>query len=336
MAQTEQSATATDSAPVVDAFDASVAALEAAIGASDAPPPAADTAPVEPVAAPAEAAPAVAPPKVEEKPPEPEALSPQMEAIARREKRAMERDKAIGDREKALAEKEKTLATLDELASIAKGGNAKALAERLGLTKEAAQGLARSLWYEAMGEEAPADVRQQAELRQLREEQARQAKLLEEERAARASEREQSRVESARAQYAGQISAYVSAPFEGAPLVKAYAEESPQEMAQQLFSLGLRYAEANPEEPAPTPADLVKQMEAALEEQIAPLRKRGLLSTTPKANTTPVPEATAPAALTSQRAATAATMRAAELSDEERFEASVRAMKEASALSRGA
>jgi hypothetical protein len=80
------------------------------------------------------------------------------------------------------------------------------------------------------------------------------------------------------------------------------------------------------------PADLVALLEQELEVQVAPLRKRGFLSVTPKVESNSEPEARAPSALTNQRAATASKKRTADLSDEERFKAALKAMDEASAI----
>lgn len=299
-AQTEPSTT--EAAPSAESQ------LEAAIGEMAA----AITKPTGEPAAEVAAPPADAEP-VKEAP-----LSPQMVALARRDKQLRERETKLkaefAAREKELADKAAALGSAEELVALYKASPGK-FAAKLGLTKEQAQELAKAQWYEAMGDEAPPEVKSTAAMRELEQKLAALEAAREADRKAMEAERAMANVHAARASYRASIDTYIKGELADAPLVKAYAEDTPADVAAQLFELGLRHAESNPEDPIKGPAELVALLNAALEEQVAPLRKRGIMAD-PKATPKNVPEAKAPSALTNQRAS-AASKRTTEVASEE-------------------
>jgi hypothetical protein len=216
-----------------------------------------------------------------------------------------------------------------------------AKAQAKGLTPAQLKTSIQALWYSLDGAEAPQDIKlslaladQQAAIKKQQADfEAYKAKQEQDFK----NQQAEAQVSTARARYQAGIDAYLDTAFEGAPLVKAFASgDTPEEsasarqaMVSQLFTLALAHAEANPDEPVPTPAELVRQLEVELDAQVAPLKKRGFLSYDPKATTPPVQEDKAPSALTNQRAATASKQRAAVLSKEERHAEAMKALEAA-------
>lgn len=274
----------------------------------------------------ATSAPEVVAEPVAETPPVVEQLSPQMAQLARRDKGLRERETKLkadlAAYEAASAELAASKGTASDFVKLFQS-DIVAAAKRAELTTEQMQAKATELWYAAMGEKAPAEVQANSKFREFQDEIAALKAAREEDKKANEAARIEAQSEGARRTYANSIHTYVTSAFDGAPLVKAFAEENPAGVSEQLFQLGLRHAQANPTAEVLSPADLVKQFEAALEKEMAPLRKRGLLND-PKVTTPSVPEARAPSALTNQRAAAASKSRTATTSDEERLKQAIR------------
>lgn len=252
---------------------------------------------LEPPPAPAEAAPPVetaapeTPPAVEEKTPEP---AKPAERFAPALLKLQEREAAVVAREQTIKQYEADLTALrDQLVAVERAQRSfrhdpasfiKSIAPDIDLAD-----LAKTLWYEKLGQQAPPEYRATKEARaaqgsieQLR---AEFEQKISEERQRWAQEQAAAQQEQAYNQYLGSLASYAKAPPENLPLVKGYAAADPDRVQRGLLKIAQKHAQATGGEVL-TP----EQCAAKLEKELQGLRAAlGVPAAAPQPAPTPVP-----------------------------------------------
>lgn len=205
-------------------------------------------------------APEVTPPKQEEKKAEPDA--------AVKLYKLLEREAAVVEREGKLKQAEAELAKLKELNNNLMQSKSRFMADPARYIKElypeaSLSDIAKALWYEDLGDNAPAEYKlsktaniAKTEIQQLREE-------LETERKRIAEENERMKAEVAYNQYVGAVTSFVKEVPEDLTLVKSFAQANPDAASQAMLKLATQHVQATGQ--VPTPEQCAKALQAELE-----------------------------------------------------------------------
>ena len=248
--------------------------------------------PTEPVVAPpAETVKAAEPEKPATPPPQPE-LPPQVLKLMEREAQVVEREVKLKAAEADLTALRQHLGALEDAQRKFKYdpiGYIRKLAPDLDL-----KDLAKSAWYEGLGEGAPAEYRATREARAARstveELRTEFEGKLEAERNRWSEDIQRREAETAYHQYVGSLSTYAQSVPDEFPLVKSFAASNPDRVQSSLLQIAQRHAQATGGEVL-TPAECA----AALNKEFEGFRAAlGLQATTPAA-TPPAPTAPTPA-----------------------------------------
>lgn len=222
----------------------------------------------------------------------PERVAPVLMKLMEREAALIAKENEIKQRE-AEAEKARQLAQQYELAQRKFAHDPISFIRQMAPDINLAD-LAKSLWYENLGDGAPADYRATKEARTAKstveELRAEMEQKLQAERQRWAEELQQQKAEEAYHQYVGAIGAFAQSVPEEYPLVKSFASSDPSKVQKGLLKIAQRHAQETGGEVL-TPAEAAARLNKELEGLRAAL---GVNNTPPPA----APKAAAPAVST--------------------------------------
>lgn len=286
-----------------------------------------------PADAPPEPAPDIDPAALTEE----EAKSPQLQAIARREKRQRELHEArlaeVTKRETELGER---AAKADKYEAIAKLAveNPVAFYKSLGIDKFA--DVAAQLYYEELGDAAPAEIKDQRKYKTLESQIAELRKERDSERASLAAEQKAAEDRRAVDSYRGQLGKFLGAVPEALPHVAAVAKAKPERVVDAMYRLAVGMMQADPDAGVPTADVLAKQLEASLKADAEVFRPIYAGSTQEKSPSSLGPQdKPAPRTLTNAQTQTSTHARSPAGSDQERIRRAAQALEAAEARATG-
>lgn len=248
----------------------------------------------------------------------PELPSTALSRIARREKRQREQHEArlaeIDVKMKELESKASGVSSLDDLKALA-DSDPVALFAALGIKDKLAD-KAKSLYYEELGEDAPAEAKENRRIRQLEAE-------------IRAVKRETTEWRNSQQQAAQQVAnqqlvdKYVNTlelslsevPAEFKHVV-ALAKNNRQGAVQAMYQMAVSAAEANPQAEIASPAELIEALEENILGELAQL---GYTNDSPKKTTETEQKKTSGKTLTNKQVKDQTKPKPAAMTDEERL-----------------
>lgn len=314
-----------------DLFAEAMAAVAALPPPTDEPAVEASESPSEPLS---EAAPIPTPPVEEkalvEQPKAPEhapAPSPPIadERFAPRLQKLMEREAAAVAREQALKAQEAELASIRAQKAELEAAKARFLANPTDYLRKLAPelkpaDLAKALWYESLGDDAPIEHRVKKTERAAQQTVEELRAEIEAERQRHSQAEEDAKMEAAHHQYVGALKSIATAVPDEYPLVKAFSSQDPERVTRGLYRMAQKHARATNGEVA-TPS----QCAAMLQKELAGLQA----ALTPTAPAAPPPSKAAPGTPSSLRNAHSSvqTPKSAAMTEDEKFEAALEAAR---------